>query len=629
MNLTLKNKALLHLALSLAAVLVAALLLLLGVEAFHQASLAEALLVGLAFMILSGSVILANLDARRVAGRIEALAAQADGAARGLDARTAQAPQASDELAGLEQSLGALTAAIAVRCAESERAHAEALANAREAEAAHREAQAREADLAARNATITQAAHQATDVAGAMAQAMERLEGIIAAATAGAGTQKDRMRDTATAMEQMTATVMDVARNAGDTSDKASETMRLSEEGAGVMDGVRTSIATVTDHTSALQMTMQQLGEQARTIGGVISTINDIADQTNLLALNAAIEAARAGDAGRGFAVVADEVRKLAEKTMHATKEVEAQIGSIQTGVARGVEVSEQMIDGVTDANTRSGEAREALERIRARAVETSGSVEAIATASEEQSAASEEIAAAVDEVSRIAEDTAGGMDESGTVLREFAQLLDELSATVRAMTGAAPAPVRARRPAPAKAAPASARAAVRPGAKVAPRPVAKPVAKPAAKPVAPPRSAAKGGFPIHWDDAAMSVGITEIDEQHKVLVGMINDLNEAMRAGRGKDALEDMIRGLKDYAAFHFGHEEKLMSSHDFPGLLAHKARHRDFVKQVVDFEKGFASGKAALTMEVMQFLKDWLVEHIQGTDRGYTKHLNDRGVH
>ncbi|WP_051445272.1 bacteriohemerythrin [Desulfocurvus vexinensis] len=611
MNLTLKNKALLHLALSLAAVLVAALLLLLGVEAFHQASLAETLLVGLAFAILSGSVILANLDARRVAGRIEALAAQADSAARGLDARAAQAPQAPDELAGLEQSLKALTAAIATRCAESEQAHAEALASAREAEAAHREAQAREKDLAARNEAITQAAHQATDVAGAMAQAMERLEGIIAAATAGAGTQKDRMRDTATAMEQMTATVLDVARNAGDTSDKASETMRLSEEGAGVMEGVRASIATVTDHTSALQMTMQQLGDQARTIGGVISTINDIADQTNLLALNAAIEAARAGDAGRGFAVVADEVRKLAEKTMHATKEVEAQIGSIQAGVARGVEVSEQMIDGVTDANTRSGEAREALERIRARAVETSGSVEAIATASEEQSAASEEIAAAVDEVSRIAEDTAGGMDESGTVLREFAQLLDELSATVRAMTGAAPAPARARRPAPAPA---------RPAAKAAPRP--------AAKPAAAPRPAAKGGFPIQWSDAAMSVGVTEIDEQHKILVAMINDLNEAMRTGRGKDALEDMIRGLKDYAAFHFGHEEKLMASHDFPGLLAHKARHRDFVKQVVDFEKGFASGKAALTMEVMQFLKDWLVEHIQGTDRGYTKHLNDRGV-
>ena len=61
---------------------------------------------------------------------------------------------------------------------------------------------------------------------------------------------------------------------------------------------------------------MTRLGQQADSIGHILSVISDIADQTNLLALNAAIEAARAGDAGRGFAVVADEVRKLAEKTM-------------------------------------------------------------------------------------------------------------------------------------------------------------------------------------------------------------------------------------------------------------------------------------------------------------------------
>jgi methyl-accepting chemotaxis protein/hemerythrin len=610
----LKNKVLPLLFLNLAAVLLAALTLFLGAD-MGAGALAVA---GAALAAAVVSAALAALGVRRAAAQAAELAGEAARLTREVDG--AGAPRAAANEQAPDAALRGLRAAIQARCAETERAHNEALASAREAQAAHREAQAREGELAARNAGITDAAHRAGELAAAMVRDMERLEGLVAAATAGAGSQMERMRDTATAMTQMTAAVMDVARNAGGTSDKATQTMRLSEEGAGVMEGVRAAIATVTDHTAALQMTMQQLGEQARGIGGVISTINDIADQTNLLALNAAIEAARAGDAGRGFAVVADEVRKLAEKTMLATKEVEVQVGSIQSGVARGVEVSEQMISGVGDANTRSGEAREALERIRGMAVATSGSVEAIATASEEQSAASEEIASAVDEVSHIAEQTVEGMRESGAVLHELLGLLDEMGATVQGMTGKAPAGAPARRKPAAPAAPAAARPA--PRAASAPRPASGPAAKPR------PAPATRGGFPIQWDDAAMSVRVAEIDEQHKVLVSMINELNEAMRSGRGKDALGDMIRGLKDYAAFHFAHEEKLMGSHDYPGLLAHKARHREFVKQVVDFERDFKSGRAALTMEIMQFLKDWLVEHIQGTDRSYSKHLNDRGV-
>ncbi|GKT22861.1 Chemotaxis methyl-accepting receptor like protein, partial [Aduncisulcus paluster] len=94
--------------------------------------------------------------------------------------------------------------------------------------------------------------------------------------------------------------------------------------------------------TIMLREELDNLGQQADSIGHIMSVITDIADQTNLLALNAAIAAARAGEAGRGFAVVADEVRKLAEKTVSATNEVGEAISAIQNGTASSISRMEE-----------------------------------------------------------------------------------------------------------------------------------------------------------------------------------------------------------------------------------------------------------------------------------------------
>jgi len=78
---------------------------------------------------------------------------------------------------------------------------------------------------------------------------------------------------------------------------------------------------------------IEQLSQQAASIGDVTKTVGHVSDQTNLLALNAAIEAARAGDHGRGFAVVADEVRALAEASEKSAREAQNLAGSIQEQV--------------------------------------------------------------------------------------------------------------------------------------------------------------------------------------------------------------------------------------------------------------------------------------------------------
>lgn len=129
------------------------------------------------------------------------------------------------------------------------------------------------------------------------------------------------------------------------------------------------------------------------------------------------------------------------------------------------------------------------------------------------------------------------------------------------------------------------------------------------------------------WDEK-YSVGVREIDTQHKKLVELINDLHDAMKQGKGKDVMTKVVKALVDYAITHFGTEEKYMTKFNYPQYSVHKLEHDKFSKQVADFQRDFNSGKVALTIEVMNFLKDWLVNHILGTDKKFGPFFNENGI-
>ncbi len=131
----------------------------------------------------------------------------------------------------------------------------------------------------------------------------------------------------------------------------------------------------------------------------------------------------------------------------------------------------------------------------------------------------------------------------------------------------------------------------------------------------------------IVWEDQ-LSVDVAEIDGQHQKLVEMINNLHDAMKVGKGKDATGDILHGLANYTVEHFGTEEKYFEQFRYPAAHLHKKEHQDFVEKVTLFINDFDSGKILLTMDIMKFLKEWLVNHIQGTDKQYTNCFNSNGL-
>ncbi|MFA5845056.1 MAG: bacteriohemerythrin [Coriobacteriia bacterium] len=131
----------------------------------------------------------------------------------------------------------------------------------------------------------------------------------------------------------------------------------------------------------------------------------------------------------------------------------------------------------------------------------------------------------------------------------------------------------------------------------------------------------------LEWNES-LRVNVANVDEQHQQLVQMINTLHDAMADGRSKEIMGELMGGLIRYTVIHFGTEEAYFDQFGYPQAEDHKEQHRRFVAQVGDFKQGFDDGRLFLSMDVMDFLSEWLVEHIQGSDRAFGPFLNQHGV-
>jgi len=131
----------------------------------------------------------------------------------------------------------------------------------------------------------------------------------------------------------------------------------------------------------------------------------------------------------------------------------------------------------------------------------------------------------------------------------------------------------------------------------------------------------------IKWNDS-FSVNVVKIDQEHKKLFEMVNELTDAMKAGHGKDVLGNILDRLISYTASHFQLEENYFQQVKYPEAAEHKKEHVAFVRKVTDFKREFDEGRATVSVNILQFLSKWLQTHIKGTDQKYSSFLNEKGI-
>lgn len=131
----------------------------------------------------------------------------------------------------------------------------------------------------------------------------------------------------------------------------------------------------------------------------------------------------------------------------------------------------------------------------------------------------------------------------------------------------------------------------------------------------------------LSWDDS-YSVGVEAFDQDHQRLLHLINNFQTAAHYNTGEQFVRQALDELIDYTKTHFAREEALMEEHGFPDVEAHKKQHAEMIAKVGEEVERYQRDPEGSVEALLDFLKKWLIHHIQGTDKEYGPFLNGKGV-
>ena len=131
----------------------------------------------------------------------------------------------------------------------------------------------------------------------------------------------------------------------------------------------------------------------------------------------------------------------------------------------------------------------------------------------------------------------------------------------------------------------------------------------------------------INWTDE-LSAGVELFNNDHKQLISLANRLHDSITVGSQQAVLVQILDELVNYTKFHFGREEKMMIKYAYPDYIKHKFEHDALIEKVHDYSDQVSSGKTSISLSLIGFLKEWLVNHIMVTDMKYKTFFDKKDI-
>ncbi|MEZ8099375.1 bacteriohemerythrin [Vibrio bivalvicida] len=411
-----------------------------------------------------------------------------------------------------------------------------------------------------------------------VAETVQEDSGISKTGAMGQKQDVDNAKEIITQLSEITQNVSSYCESTATLSNQAKA---KADQGTRDMIALEEALENANHHIDNSNEHFQSLMEETAQISQVMETISGIAEQTNLLALNAAIESARAGEQGRGFAVVADEVRSLSLRTQEATEEIRGKITNLQAKTDDVLETMKENKSSMERSLEIASTAEHTFKELNQQIDEVRTYGQHIAQSSEQQLVQTQSLQ---DSLALIA-------TESDNNVRATKETLIA-SITVRNLSGEIDSLLH-RFATDSKQIEAD---------------------------------EAKRGKLMEWS-AQLDIGLDEINRQHQTLLHLINELYYLLKHNYGLSSIKRVVQGLIDYTANHFAYEEILFEQIDYAQTKDHIEKHQHLVKQVLEFQSRVERGEE-IGDELMEFLKNWLRQHILGEDKAYVEAFKNNNL-
>lgn len=404
--------------------------------------------------------------------------------------------------------------------------------------------------------------------------------------------QMDTLSTTISASHEINSMIMRTRDNAKELAAKSETLHSITNQGKNIVNGMVHSSQEIKDSSIAFKEQMHEsLTELSNTlliikeIANKTKLINEIVFQTKLLSFNASVEAARAGEHGKGFSVVAEEIGKLAQVSGSSADEISKIVETSIISVNNSLEATKKKVEELTSSTSAKSEegflqAKECeaiFLSINEKILEMNSMVHEISSATEEQSMGINHLDKAIINLQEVADRNRLVASQSTEHAHSFEDQTKELIAYAGSMMAMMPKEK---------------------GAKVTLQ-------------------------KFEWSEK-LELGVQEMDDEHKILVGKINFLISKLEdqyVKKDKSSLLAAFNDLATYTVRHFQDEEAFMQSIGYAQYHSHKKIHEKLLGQVQNYGKQIETGSLD-DKKLISFLRNWLISHIMGVDMQYAEH-------